>query len=147
MTGDDWSGGNRCLGVMLSGDALDVRDAQGDPIRDDAFLMIFNAHDQPVNFVLAGKENVHWRLVIDTRHESGAPEKSAEFTAGDEYEVEGRSMCLLQLTTGSQEDARNVSWKHRQKAELAAPPEQPSPLEYEAIDPTTLGPSRQNFRS
>ena len=108
MTGDDWSGYHRCLGMMLSGDALDVRDANGEAIRDDAFLMIFNAHDQPVKFVLAGKEGVEWSVAFDTRYESGRAESAVTATAGDEFEVDGRSMCLLHLARGSQEDtARN----------------------------------------
>jgi len=114
-------------------------------VKDDAFLMIYNAHDQPVKFVLAGKEGVEWKVAFDTRYESGLPEKSLTAIAGDEFEVDGRSMCLLQLATGSQEDARNVSWKHRQKAEPAAPPEQPFPAPHEPIDPTTTGARRRAF--
>ena len=34
----------RCLGVYLSGEALTERDRRGHPLRDDNFLVLFNAH-------------------------------------------------------------------------------------------------------
>jgi hypothetical protein len=36
-----------------------------------------------------------------------------------------RSMALLRLVKGSQEDARNVSWRRAQKSEPTAPPVPP----------------------
>jgi glycogen operon protein len=56
----------RTLGVMLSGDTIDVRDFYGRPIQDDTFLMLLNAHHETVNFVLPGQEEVRWELIIDT---------------------------------------------------------------------------------
>jgi pullulanase/glycogen debranching enzyme len=61
----------RTLGVMLSGDTIDVRDYHGRPIQDDTFLMLLNAHHETVNFVLPGQEEVRWELIIDTRLEEG----------------------------------------------------------------------------
>ena len=49
-------------------------------------------------------------------------------------------MCVLRLVKGSQEDARNISWKQQQKAEAVAPPVPPRPSKHEPIDPTTVGP-------
>ena len=74
MTQEEWSSGHlRCLGMMLSGDTMDIRDAEGQPVRDDTFLMLFNAHHEPVKFELAGAEGVDWEVFLDTRHETGAP--------------------------------------------------------------------------
>ena len=34
----------KVIGLMLSGDALDLRGFKGERIRDDTFLVFFNAH-------------------------------------------------------------------------------------------------------
>ncbi len=141
MTEEDWCAGHtRCLGMLLSGDALDVRDRHGEPVRDDTFLLLFNAHHETVKFALPGKHDVNWELYLDTRHESGFPSEGAGFSASDEIEVLERSLCVLRLQKGSQEDARSVSSKHRQKAEAVAPPVPPKPSKHEPVDPTTVGP-------
>src|SRR5262249_56276350 len=49
MSDDDWANGlTRCLGLRLSGDAIDEVDAAGQPIRDDTLLLLLNAHHHPV---------------------------------------------------------------------------------------------------
>ena len=138
MTDEDWNSGYvRCLGLMLSGDTMDVRDDYGEPIRDDTFLLLFNAYHEPVKFVLAGKQDVGWEVYLDTRRETGLPAEVISFVAGDEYEVLDRSMTVMRLVKGSQEDARSISWKHRQKAEPTAPPRPPVPSKHSPVDPTT----------
>ncbi|MEA3210131.1 MAG: isoamylase [Chthoniobacter sp.] len=144
MTDQDWTSGYvRCLGMMLSGDTMDVRDDFGEPIRDDTFLILFNAHHEAVKFVLAGKQEVGWEIDLDTRHESGFPAEATSYVSGDEIELVERSMCVLRLTKGTQEDARTVSWKHQQKAEPTAPPIPPKPSKHEPVDPTTAGPRKR----
>src|SRR5205814_6917589 len=61
----------RCLGMMLSGDTIDVLNFQGDPIRDDTFLFLINAHYEPISFLLPGQEPMKWQLLIYTTRESG----------------------------------------------------------------------------
>jgi len=140
MSADDWESGNRCLGILLSGDALDVRDRQGRPVRDDTFLMLFNAHHEAVRFSLPGKQDVTWEVYLDTRLESGFPPDAVAHSAGDDLEIMERSLAVLRLVRGSQEDARHVSWKHPQEAEAAAPPQPAKPTRHEPVDPTTAGP-------
>jgi len=141
MTVEDWeSGVARCVGMLLSGDTLEVRNKHGEPIRDDTYLMLFNAHHEPVKFALPGKQEVNWEMTLDTRLESGFPDKPDTHPAGDEWEVMERSMCVLRLVKGSQEDARNISWKQSQKAEAVPPPVPARPSRHQAIDPTTVGP-------
>lgn len=140
MTNEDWrSEHSKCLGVLLSCGSLDVRDERGVPVRDDTFLMLFNAHHQPVNFAIPGKKNVHWEVFLDTRHECGFPTDSAELSSGDELEVMERSVCVLRLAKGSQDDARSVAWKRSQKAEAVPPPVPPKPSPHEPKAPTKLG--------
>ncbi len=137
MTDENWTSGYAlCLGMMLSGDTMDVRDAHGEPLRDDTFLVLFNAFHEQMTFVLAGKEGVHWELVLDTKEEGGFLEQSVSHESGDEIELTGRSLCVLKLVKGSQEDARMASWKQRQKARPTAPPLPPTPSKHEKVDPS-----------
>jgi len=72
MTEEDWSlPSARCLGMMLSGDTIDVLNFQGEPIRDDTFLFLSNAHYETISFLLPGQEHIEWQLLIDTALESG----------------------------------------------------------------------------
>ena len=74
----------RTLGVMLSGDTIDVRDFYSRPIQDDTFLMLLNAHHETVNFVLPGQEDVRWELIIDTRLEEGFLKTPKIFASSEE---------------------------------------------------------------
>lgn len=60
----------RTLGVMLSGDTIDVLDFYCRSIQDDTYLMLFNAHYEPLKFVLPGQEEVRWELIIDTTRDA-----------------------------------------------------------------------------
>ncbi|MEZ0254991.1 MAG: glycogen debranching enzyme GlgX, partial [Chthoniobacter sp.] len=120
--------------------ALDVRNAEGESVRDDTFLFLFNAYHEPVNFALPGKEHVNWEVFLNTHEESGFPASPGGHSSGDELPVDGRTLCILRLVKGSQDDARNVAWKHSQKQEPVAPPAPPKPTKHEPIDPTTIGP-------
>ena len=45
MNDEEWNSSFvRCLGMLLSGKTMDVRDEHGEPIVDDTFLMLFNAN-------------------------------------------------------------------------------------------------------
>jgi isoamylase len=105
----------RTLGVMLSGDTIDVRDFYGRSIQDDTFLMLLNAHHEPVKFLLPGKEAVRWELILDTVVEEGFLETPKIFASSEEYEMGERSFSLLRLTVGDQSQARASSWKKREK--------------------------------
>jgi len=140
MTQDDWSGEKRCLGMLLSGDALDVRNAEGEPVRDDTFLLLFNAHHEKVPFALPGRQEVNWERILDTCDEAGFLAKPTIHSAADEVEITERSLSVLRLVKGSQEDARSISWKQSQKAAATAPPAPAKPSRHDPIDPTPAGP-------
>ena len=140
MNNEDWQSANRCLAMLLSGDALDVRNPEGEPVRDDTFLFCFNAYHEPVNFALPGKESVSWEIFLNTHEESGFPATPVAHNSGDELAVDGRTLVVLRLVKGTQDEARNVAWKRAQKQEPVAPPEPRRPSRHEPIDPTTAGP-------
>ena len=71
MTDQDWDGGfAKSLAVFFNGDALLDVDERGLPVRDDSFLLLFNAHDQPLTFTLPHKgfspQGEPWTLVMTT---------------------------------------------------------------------------------
>src|SRR5438094_2310520 len=61
----------RCLGMLLSGDTMDVFNFKGEPIRDDTFLLLINAHYEPIPFVLPCQEHIEWQLILDTMNAEG----------------------------------------------------------------------------
>ena len=53
----DWNSGfARSLMVFLNGDAIPELDAVGRPITDDHFLLLFNAHSEPIKFTMPAGE-------------------------------------------------------------------------------------------
>jgi isoamylase len=114
MSEEDWSlPFARCLGMMLSGDTIDVLNFQGDPIRDDTFLFLINAHYETISFLLPGQEHIEWQLLIDTATESGFLAEPKSFASGDELPVIDRGACLLKLIAGAQAQARQESFRKR----------------------------------
>jgi isoamylase len=114
MSEEDWSlPFARSLGMMLSGDTIDVLNFQGDPIRDDTFLFLINAHYETISFLLPGQEHIEWQLLIDTASESGFLVEPKSFASGDELPVIDRGACLLKLSAGAQAQARQESFRKR----------------------------------
>ena len=74
MTDEEWSGGwQHTLGMRLDGDALDVLDERGRRIKDDTFLLLLNAHAEPVPFTLPlFVSDARWDG--DLRHQSARPQ-------------------------------------------------------------------------
>jgi isoamylase len=96
MTDEAWvSHLVRCLGVRLAGDAIDEATDRGEPIVDDTLLVLLNANDAAVPFVLPPAPHAAgWVTVIDTAH--GRPEQR-RLLGGDAYALEGRSLAVLRL--------------------------------------------------
>ncbi len=115
MTDEEWNSPFvRCLGMLLSGDTIDVQTFEGETIRDNSFLLLINAHHEPIQFVLPGQKNVVWQLLLDTASTEGFCADTPEAASGDEAEISGRSTMLFKLKTGSTAHARHESWKKRQ---------------------------------
>jgi isoamylase len=134
MSDEEWgSPFVRAIEVLLSGDTIDVLSFEGEPIRDETFLFLINAHFEPLPFVLPGQEHVDWILVLDTAEEHGFLPEPQKFASGDDVEVIGRGMKLLKLATAAQAQARHESWKKRdvqlpRDRRPAAVASQPPPL-------------------
>jgi isoamylase len=114
MSEDEWASPFvRCLGMLLSGDTSDVVTFEGEPVRDDTFLLLINAHYEPIPFVLPGQENLEWQSILDTTDPNGFLAEPGKFASGDDVDLGGRACCLLQLVKGAQAQAREESWKKR----------------------------------
>ncbi len=103
----------RCLGMLLSGDSADVVNFQNEPVHDETFLLLINAHFEPIQFVLPGVENLEWELILDTNEEEGFLARPKKFASGDDVDLAERATCLLRLIGGTQAQARHESWKKR----------------------------------
>jgi glycogen operon protein len=98
MTEEQWSEGfAKSLGVFLNGDSIQRPGLRGERIVDDTFYLLFNAHHEPLTFVLPNTEwGQQWICVLDTQVATvpDAPDKPLE--AGQEVRVLDRSVKVLQ---------------------------------------------------
>jgi glycogen operon protein len=110
MSEEDWSNPHaRCLGLRISGDALDEVDARGEPIVDETFAILINADPEPLDFMLpAHRRGVRWEPVLDTRVPDGLP-PGKPFKGGQPYSLEGRCMAVLVMGRNGARPAR-ATW-------------------------------------
>src|SRR5438477_367829 len=121
MSEEEWNSPFvRCLGMLISGDAADLIDLHGDPVRDDTFLLLINAHHEPIPFLLPGEEHLEWEQILDTTNEDGFLKQPTNFSSGDDVDLNERTTYLFKLSRGEQPRARHESWKKRAVAALAA---------------------------
>ncbi len=96
MTDEDWEAGfAKSLTVFLNGDALSEPDRRGGRVRDDSFLLLFNASELDLDFTLpAPRYGELWVTVLDTA-EPAEPQEPAPVKSGDEVAVRSRSVQVL----------------------------------------------------
>ena len=100
MTDEEWDMGFRTMGIRLAGDAIEEKDTRGQPIVDDTFLILLNAHHEPVPFTLpAHKKGVRWKLVFDTSvsAEEKVLKRVKPLKGGHPYELSPRGFALMRL--------------------------------------------------
>ena len=70
MTGTDWNESwARSLAVSVNGDAITEPGPRGERITDADFIMLLNAHTDPVTFTIPpgiGSPGVSWQIVVNT---------------------------------------------------------------------------------
>jgi isoamylase len=99
MSEDHWGlGFAKTLGVFLNGGTIPNPYLRGEPVIDDNFYLIFNAHHEPLMFILPDREwGEHWVKEYDTRMD--AVDAQAAFRAGERIEVQARSVIVLRHAT------------------------------------------------
>ena len=98
MTEEDWHAGYaQSLAVLLNGEAISEPDPRGGRIVDAKFLLLFNAHSDPLTFTLPEASLAPgWQVVIDTSTaEAGDQEDGAILMPKSEVEVGARSAVVL----------------------------------------------------
>ncbi|HZP73809.1 MAG TPA: glycogen debranching protein GlgX [Gaiellaceae bacterium] len=92
MTRRDWDNlESRAIGVFLNGDELNAETPRGQEMRDDSFLLLFNAHFEEISFRLPARRfGTRWELVLATGNFDGE-----RLVSGGEATIESRSLAVL----------------------------------------------------
>ena len=123
MSDEQWNNAwVRAFGMQLSGGTLDVVDEQGNPLVDDALLILLNAHDDVVSFVLpegpvivtSGAQvkgpipagDAGWEALIDTANPDCA---DVVISPGEHYDLQGRTLALFRWVSPIQQDATHAN--------------------------------------
>jgi isoamylase len=96
MTDADWGTGfGRAVAVYLNGQGIPDLGPRGERVSDDSFLLIFNAHAEPIEFTLPSPEFAQaWTVAVDT----DSTEVTEPIKAGGTVSVGGRALLVLQGT-------------------------------------------------
>ncbi len=97
MTDDDWAVGfAKSLTVFLNGDAISEPDPRGERIRDDSFLLLFNASELDLAFTIPPQRYAEqWAKVLDTALPVSALPEAAGVKPGDAVPIPSRSMQVF----------------------------------------------------
>ena len=92
MTRRDWDNTeSRAIGIFLNGDELGTESPDGEEVRDDSFLLLFNAFFEEITFRLPARRfGTRWELVLSTGN--CACERPVP---GGDVVVESRSLALF----------------------------------------------------
>ena len=98
MDENDWLNGYaRGLMVFLNGQAIPEPDPHGQRILDSDFLLLFNAHSEPVDFVLPpARYGAGWRVRFDTAVAELSRVTDQDWLAATSHAVAGRSIVVLE---------------------------------------------------
>jgi glycogen operon protein len=122
MTDEQWNAGYvRAFAVRLAGDAIPETDSRGRVIVGDTLAMFFNAHHEPVNFILPRQPNhTRWRLAVNTAvlKTVAVNEAASTHESGSNFEVQARSLAIFIHQTVSIAEAAGAE---------APPPEAETP--------------------
>jgi isoamylase len=133
MTDEAWGAGfAKVLGLMLCGDAMELRSFKGEPVWDDTFLLFFNAHHEDLDVGMPSHANVRWRLIMDTADERGFVEEGVLREGGGRHRLRARSLALFQQEAGTADEARDVRGRRvkggaRPGAAVSPPAVEPKP--------------------
>jgi len=109
MTDEMWNSPEvRGIGVRLNGDAIQDVDERGERIVSDTLLLILNAGNQTLSFVLPPTAAIErWDTLIDT---ADPWQPSRRLRAGDRYDLPGHAMAVLKLNNRQDDLRRATDW-------------------------------------
>jgi glycogen operon protein len=89
----DWDSTSGQLGIFMNGEALRTPTQYGEEVRDDSFVVLFNAHYERATFLLPTRRfGSRWQVAISTFATDAADEV---FAARNSVIVEPRSLVVL----------------------------------------------------
>ena len=96
MTPEDWHVGfAKSLGVYLNGRGIPDLDSNGQRIVDDTFLVVFNAHYEPLDFIIPDLDwGKSWLHILDTTR-GFVEESGPRAAAGTSIRLGARSTVIL----------------------------------------------------
>ena len=97
MDEEDWGlGYAKSLGVFFNGATIPNPNPRGEPVTDDSFYLVFNAHHEPLEFQLPPREwGQTWIKELDTDHGWLDGEAATGHAAASKLEVIARSLVVL----------------------------------------------------
>lgn len=95
MDEENWGEGfAKSIGVFVNGKTIPNPNPRGEPVTDDNFYLIFNAHFEPLEFTIPPAEwSENWLKELDT--DLGWLEEPEVVSAGRKIMVQARSMVVL----------------------------------------------------
>lgn len=101
MTEDEWNFDfAKAVTVYLNGNEILAKGSKGEKIQDDSFLVFFNAHYQPIDFLLpTNLQNSQWMEVINTTQPLFV-EMGKHFTGKMTVPIGDRSLMVLKQVVG-----------------------------------------------
>lgn len=127
MTQGDWEFAfGKSLMVYLNGRNIAESDRRGQPIEDDSFLLMFNAHYDDIDFTLPPEQfGASWKLIVDTTENTGYPVEALVLEAGAEFTVTSRSIAIFRQVeppvVGSDTTVEEVASAGAQTGEVSEP--------------------------
>jgi isoamylase len=96
MTDEQWKQDSaRSMGVFLSGEGLEEHDDRGQPMTDENFVLLMNAHHDGIPFTLPPvAPESEWVVLADTSCQT-TRDADLLYKAGDAYPLQARSLALL----------------------------------------------------
>ncbi|WP_438856087.1 glycogen debranching protein GlgX [Agromyces sp. M3QZ16-3] len=126
MAPEDWDAGfGKAIGVFLNGEGIRERDRRGERIVDRHFIVLFNAHDDTVEFTIPHHElSPEWEVLIDT---AGRRADSAPIQPGEVVALEQRSLVVLRQHDPTPEEVDHSVAASLSAMVAAAKDEAPAP--------------------
>ena len=96
MAQQEWEAGfARSIAVFLNGEALPDPAPDGSPLTDDSFVLLFNAHSEPVEFTMPDPQwGEAWTTMFDT-NDVDVESDTIFHKAGEQVRAEARSVVVL----------------------------------------------------
>jgi isoamylase len=99
MTDEQWHESfARSLAVFLSGRALNEQNGRGQIIIDSDFVILLNAHHEPMEFHMpAEPADARWILRLNTAQDTGIEPQDVELQPAAAYPLKGRALAVFEF--------------------------------------------------